>query len=72
MISDERLLGVAGLGSESLTFPPSHYECAEMAKELLSLRKAAICQHQWNGLKLVECGGRYQYCTLCGVKKAAQ
>lgn len=43
-----------------------------MAKELLALRKATSCQHQWNNLKLVECGGRYQYCTLCGAKKVAE
>lgn len=43
-----------------------------MAKELLALRKASHCQHQWNVLKLVECGGRYQYCTLCGAKKVAE
>ena len=40
-----------------------------MAKELLALRP---CQHQWNNLKLVESGGSYQYCTICGAKKAAQ
>lgn len=68
MIRDERLEEVAGLGSESLTFPPSHSECAQMAMELLALRKASRCQHQWSDLKLVECGGRYQYCTLCGAK----
>lgn len=43
-----------------------------MAKELLALRKAKSCPHQWNALKLVECGWRYQYCTLCGAKKVAQ
>ena len=37
-----------------------------MANELLALRK---CQHHWNTLRLVESGGRYQYCTLCGTKK---
>lgn len=43
----------------------------EMARELLELRKAATCQHQWETLKLVECGGSYQYCRLCGNKKVA-
>ncbi|MBN1088081.1 hypothetical protein [Pantoea sp. 1B4] len=42
-----------------------------MAKELLALRKATPCQHQWDTLKLVECGGSYQYCKLCGIKKVA-
>lgn len=41
----------------------------EMAKELLALRP---CQHHWNVLRLVEAGGRYQYCTLCGAKKVAE
>lgn len=41
-------------------------EAEAMAKELLALRK---CQHHWNTLRLVEAGGRYQYCTLCGAKK---
>lgn len=40
--------------------------------ELLALRKAATCQHHWNIIKLVECGGQYQYCTLCGAKKVAE
>lgn len=44
----------------------------EMAKELLALRKGISCQHQWDTLKLVECGGSYQYCKLCGNKKVAQ
>ena len=37
----------------------------EMAKELLNLRG---CAHQWETLRLVECGGAYQYCSLCGEK----
>ena len=37
--------------------------------ELLSLRQ---CRHQWNELRLVESGGAYQYCTLCGVKRVAE
>ncbi len=37
----------------------------EMAKELLNLRP---CEHQWATLRLVECGGAYQYCSLCGEK----
>lgn len=41
-------------------------ESQAMAKEFLALRK---CQHHWNTLRLVEAGGRYQYCTLCGTKK---
>lgn len=47
-------------------------EVVDMAKEIIALRKSSSCQHQWNTLKLVECGGRYQYCTLCGAKKAAE
>lgn len=41
----------------------------EMAKELLALRP---CRHSWNVIRLVEAGGRYQYCTLCGAKKVAE
>lgn len=63
MISDYRLQEVIN-GDILFT-----YEQREVAKELLALRKAATCHHQWNTLKLVECGGRYQYCTLCGAKK---
>lgn len=40
--------------------------------ELLALRKASSCHHNWNVLRLVEAGGRYQYCTLCGAKKVAE
>lgn len=40
-----------------------------MAKELLELRP---CRHNWNVIRLVEAGGRYQYCTLCGAKKVAE
>lgn len=29
------------------------------------------CKHNWNSLRLVESGGIYQYCTLCGVKRVA-
>lgn len=43
-------------------------EVIPMAKELLARR---ACQHHWNALRLVEAGGRYQYCTLCGAKKVA-
>lgn len=43
-----------------------------MAKELLTLRKSLSCQHQWESIKLSECGGRYQYCTLCGAKKVEE
>lgn len=66
MISDERLKLIA---------EDDHVQCGDasaMAKELLALRKFSICQHHWNSLKLVECGGRYKYCTLCGAKKVAQ
>jgi hypothetical protein len=69
MISDNRLEEVARLEREFITFPPSHFECAEMAKELLALRP---CRHNWNVIRLVEAGGRYQYCTLCGAKKVAE
>lgn len=72
MISDERLEELARLEVDFIIFPPSHSECAEMAKNLLALRKAAPCQHNWNVLRLVEAGGRYQYCTLCGAKKVAE
>jgi hypothetical protein len=41
---------------------------AVMAKELLSLRP---CRHNWSVIRLVECGGRYQCCVLCGAKKVA-
>lgn len=66
MISDERIKLIA---------EDDHVQCGDassMAKELMALRKAAHCQHNWNTLKLVECGGRYQYCTLCGAKKVAE
>lgn len=66
MISDESLKLIA---------EDDHVQCGDasaMAKELLALRKATSCQHQWNTLKLVECGGRYQYCTLCGANKVAE
>lgn len=39
MISDERLEQIAKLEVEILTFPPNHAQTAEMAKELLALRK---------------------------------
>ncbi len=37
----------------------------EMAKELLKMR---CCEHQWKTLRLVECGGSYRFCSLCGEK----
>jgi hypothetical protein len=40
MISNDRLEEVMRLEHQFITFPPSHSECAEMAKELLALRKA--------------------------------
>lgn len=77
-VSEERLKEIFGAsGLEPCDFEPVFYslrvgEIVSMAKELLALRKIAPCQHQWNALKLVECGGRYQYCTLCGAKKVAE
>lgn len=67
MINDERLETLAN--GRWLSAKSSEIE--GMARELLALRKSSLCQHQWNVLKLVECGGRYQYCTLCGAKKVA-
>lgn len=67
MISGERLKVIAKHGRESI-FPVTPAHCAEMARELLALRP---CRHNWNVLRLVESGGRYQYCTLCGAKKVA-
>lgn len=29
------------------------------------------CSHVFNALKLTECGGKYQYCILCGKKEVA-
>ena len=40
MISNEMLEQVAKLDVEFLTFPPNHAQVAEMARELLALRKA--------------------------------
>lgn len=60
---------------EEIAFDDEWYspEVKEMANELLALRKAReVCQHHWNVLRLVEAGGRYQYCTLCGAKKVAE
>jgi|GEM_PF-5241842 len=67
MISDERLMKL----SEIETCVGTTGEMMSIARELLALRKAAPCQHQWDTLKLVECGGSYQYCKLCGIKKVA-
>lgn len=63
MISDESLKQIS---------EDDHVWCgdaAAMAKEILSLR---TCQHHWNVLRLVEAGGRYQYCTLCCAKRVAE
>lgn len=68
MISDNRL---EELADNNTICKVSWDERVEMAKELLALRREISCQHQWNALKLVECGGSYQYCTLCGAKKVA-
>ncbi|WP_370426102.1 hypothetical protein AB9Q52_010990 [Pantoea vagans] len=68
MISNERL---KELGDDNTICKVSWDERVEMARELLALRKAVKCQHQWETLKLVECGGSYQYCTMCGNKKVA-
>ncbi|MFL6615953.1 MAG: hypothetical protein ACJ8LD_19840 [Pantoea agglomerans] len=43
----------------------------DLEQEIMALRKGISCQHQWDTLKLVECGGSYQYCKLCGIKKVA-
>lgn len=70
MISDEDL----SIISESKDFYMGAH-LGDMARELLALRKASYCPHQWKDLKLVECGGSYQYrilCTLCGAKKVAE
>lgn len=79
MISDERLKEIIGaLCTDSLHDYEQVFdsikngEIGDMAKELLALRKKASCQHHWNTLKLTECSGRYQYCTLCGAKKVAE
>lgn len=37
-----------------------------------ALSERMSCNHNWNALRLVEAGGRYQYCTLCGVKRVAE
>lgn len=36
-----------------------------------ALNERMSCSHNWNSLRLVEAGGRYQYCTLCGVERVA-
>lgn len=61
MISNERLHEIA-----AAPFGVTVHEVECLAKNLMERRP---CQHHWNALKLVECGGRYQYCTLCGAKK---
>lgn len=64
MISNERLQEIA-----AAPFGVTRQEVECLAKKILANRP---CQHQWNTLKLVECGGSYQYCTLCGAKKVAE
>lgn len=63
MISDERLDEIA-----AAPFGVTVWEVECLAKKLLATRP---CTHHWNVLRLVEAGGRYQYCTLCGAKKVA-
>ncbi|TDN54963.1 hypothetical protein EC843_1011022 [Buttiauxella sp. JUb87] len=42
VLSDERLEEVANIGSvDQMAFPPSHTQCAAMARELLAYRKAS-------------------------------
>lgn len=38
----------------------------------VKLAKMIGCKHNWNLLRLVEAGGSYQYCTLCGEKRPAE
>ena len=64
MISDERLKEIA-----SAPFGVTVSEVESLAMEMLKKRS---CQHHWNELKLVECGGSYQYCTMCGAKKVSE
>ena len=77
-VSEERLKELVGAsGLEPCDFEPVWDglmvgEVVSMEKELLELRKAAPCRHNWNSLRLVEAGGRYQYWTLCGAKKVAE
>lgn len=47
MISNEMLEQVAKLDVEFLTFPPNHAQVAEMARELLALRKAFETPDCW-------------------------
>ncbi len=41
-------------------------------QESAMARALRPCRHSWNVIRLVEAGGRYQYCTLCGAKKVAE
>ncbi|WP_336747840.1 hypothetical protein [Pantoea vagans] len=68
MISDERLPEYKLLRFSSIGAIASALDVESMARELLKLRP---CQHHWNSLKLVECGGQYQYCTLCSAKRVS-
>lgn len=59
MISDERLRKIA---------EDDYVQCGDassMAKELLATR---ACNHKWDELQLIEAGGKYKYCTQCGMK----
>lgn len=47
-----------------------HMDITEYFKRKISEMKG--CDHNWNALRLVEAGGSYQYCTLCGVKRVAE
>lgn len=56
-LSDERLEEVANIGSvDQMAFPPSHAQCAAMARELLAYRKASKDPVAWTddaGLELL-------------------
>ena len=63
MISDEMLGEIA-----AAPFGVTVQEVEELAERLM---KNTPCHHEWNALKLVESGGTYLCCSLCGAKKAA-
>lgn len=72
MISNEMLEQVAKLDVEFLTFPPNHAQVAEMARELLALRKAfsepVIYQAEINGVMSSVTRSHYDDCKKYGVK----
>lgn len=70
MISDERLVVIAAHGRES-TFPVTPGDCSAMAKELLELRKATQCNHEWFTLHYGHTEAIYG-CKLCGKYKSGQ